>query len=681
MNRLYWYIFSFWLLSLSSAVAQDNAQTTEQIIADIFEQYSAETDEVIDFESFYEELHGLAVSPINLNKATKEDLDKLMFLSDTQVESILYYIYRFGPLNTIYELQLIDGLDMTDIRNMLAFVYVGDQLAASPKIYKADLFKYGKNEVLYRLDRGLENKTGYQSNTSTSDKYKGSAFYNSLKYHFRFKDRISAGLTMEKDAGEQLLDTSHIGYDFYSFHVQLNDFCKFKTIVLGDFKANFGLGLVMSSGFGMGKSSYVLNVIPHNTGLKKFSSTNESEYFRGAGATLKFGKFDFSAFYSNRMIDGDTLSGSFQSFYKTGLHRTDAEMAKKNTINQQLAGVNTTFTHSKFQLGFTLVHTFLDQRLEPEVTNYNQFYFRGNRQTTAGLNYRFRLSKLNFFGESAYTNNHGFATVNGVSFSPVSQVSLVGMMRYFSKEYDTFYANTFSEGSRINNEIGYYLGAEIRPYKKWKIAAYADSYRFPWLKFGVDAPSLGQDYLLQIDYAARRDLSMFWRFKFEEKQITESALSEAIQVLIPNKKGSLRYQLTYSFGNFSLKNVLEVNFVQKSNLNCSYGVSAFQDVSYIFRSIPLKLDFRYQFFDAVDYDNRFYTYEKDVLYAFAIPMYYGVGSRYYLNLKYDLNKNITFWFKFAQTVYADNRETIGSGNEEIRGNRKSDVRFLFRYEF
>lgn len=680
MNRLYWYILGFWLLSLNLAVAQDKTQSTEQIIADIFEQYTAETDEAIDFESFYDELHELAISPINLNKATKEDLDKLIFISDTQVENILYYIYRFGPLNTIYELQLVEGLDMTDIRNMLAFVYVGDEMVTSQKIYKADLFKYGKNEVLYRLDRGLESKRAYQPDNSSSDKFQGSAFYNSFKYHFRFKDRISAGLTMEKDAGEQLLDTSHVGYDFYSFHVQLNDFGKFKTIVLGDFKANFGLGLVMSSGFGMGKSSYVLNVIPHNTGLKKFSSTNESDYLRGAGATLKFGKFDFSAFYSNRMTDGDTLTGSFQSFYKTGLHRTDAEIAKKHTINQQLAGVNTTFTHAKFQLGFTVVHTFMDQRLEPEVSNYNQFYFRGNKQTTAGLNYRFRLSRLNFFGESACSNNQGFATVNGVSFSPVSQVSLVGMMRYFSKKFDTFYANTFSEGSRISNETGYYLGAEIRPYKKWKIAAYADSYRFPWLKFGVDAPSLGQDYLLQADFVARRDLAMFWRFKIEEKQISELDLNQNIPALKTHLKASLRYQLTYSFGSFNFRNVLEGNMIQHNNLN-TYGLSAFQDVSYTFSSMPLKIDLRYQFFDAADYDNRFYTYEKDVLYAFAIPMYYGVGNRYYLNLKYDLNKNITFWMKFAQTVYADYRETIGSGNEEIQGNRKSDIRFLLRYEF
>ena len=73
--------------------------------------------------------------------------------------------------------------------------------------------------------------------------------------------------------------------------------------------------------------------------------------------------------------------------------------------------------------------------------------------------------------------------------------------------------------------------------------------------------------------------------------------------------------------------------------------------------------------------------EKDILYAFSIPMYYGKGSRYYLNIKYDLTNSISLWCKFAQTVYADGRESISSGKEEIKGNRKSDVRFMLRWEF
>jgi hypothetical protein len=110
-------------------------------------------------------------------------------------------------------------------------------------------------------------------------------------------------------------------------------------------------------------------------------------------------------------------------------------------------------------------------------------------------------------------------------------------------------------------------------------------------------------------------------------------------------------------------------------------LTAYQDLTYEFPFLPLKLDFRYQFFDAVAYENRLYAYEKDVLYAFSIAMYYGIGSRYYLNLKYELNRQFTLWFKIAQTVYADDREEIGSGNEKILGNKITDVKFLLRFNF
>ena len=104
-------------------------------------------------------------------------------------------------------------------------------------------------------------------------------------------------------------------------------------------------------------------------------------------------------------------------------------------------------------------------------------------------------------------------------------------------------------------------------------------------------------------------------------------------------------------------------------------------MSYTFSRLPLKIDFRYQFFDARNYDNRFYSYEKDVLYAFSIPMFYGTGSRYYLNVRYDINRKLSVWFKVAQTKYADGRESVGSGNDLIMGNKKTDFRMLVRWEF
>jgi len=688
MRRLT-FLFWFFLFFPNIVKGQDAVATTEQFIADIFEQYTAETEDEIDYDTFYEELMYCAKNPINLNRTTREELQRLPFLSDIQIENIQAHLYKFGKLQTIYELQLIEGLDMTDIRSMLPFVFVGDADDTFKKIYWHDVVKFGKHEMFIRFDKGVETKEGYQflpeedenAAEENSKNYFGNALYHSLKYRFHFKDRIMVGITAEKDAGEQFLGNKNVGYDFYSAYAQVNNIGKVKTLVVGDFRANFGQGLVLRPDFGMGKSSYVLNVSPRNSGLKKYGSTDEINFFRGAGATVRLGEFDVTAFYSNKMIDGDTVNGVFSSMYKTGLHRTESEFDKKHTINQQVMGGNATFTHSSFQVGFTAVHTILDNRLEVDKSVYNYFYFSGNKQTTGGFNYRLRWYKINLFGETGMTDNGAVATLNGFTFSPLSQVSLVALHRYYSPEYDTFYATAFSETSRINNESGFYLGAEIRPYKRWKVAAYVDSYRFPWAKYGIDAPSIGTDYLMQIDFAAKRNISMFWRFKYEEKQSNLTQDEEVMPLVVPTKKTSLRYNLNYYFGKFSFKNVIEGNLARQADADWTYGIIASQDVSYTFSSIPLKVDVRFQFFDAVNYDNRLYSYEKDVLYAFSIPMYFGLGSRYYLNVKYELTNRLSFWFKIAQTVYADERELMSSGNETIMGNRKTDMRLMMKLDF
>ena len=121
-------IVVFILLVPHGLKAQDVVNSAEQIIADIYEQISEESENEIDFTNFYDDLISLSENPINLNNTNKEELDKLQFLSDTQVDNILYYLYKNSPMRTIYELQLIDGLDMTDIHRMLPFVSLGEAL-------------------------------------------------------------------------------------------------------------------------------------------------------------------------------------------------------------------------------------------------------------------------------------------------------------------------------------------------------------------------------------------------------------------------------------------------------------------------------------------------------------------------------------------------------------------------
>ena len=85
-------------------------------------------------------------------------------------------------------------------------------------------------------------------------------------------------------------------------------------------------------------------------------------------------------------------------------------------------------------------------------------------------------------------------------------------------------------------------------------------------------------------------------------------------------------------------------------------------------------------FDAINYDNRLYAYERDVLYAFSVPMYYGQGMRLYVNVVYKPFPQLTWYAKFAHTWYADRNE-IGSEGETIYGNQKTDIRILVNWKF
>ncbi|HKB45305.1 MAG TPA: hypothetical protein VKC90_12980, partial [Chitinophagaceae bacterium] len=74
------------------------------------------------------------------------------------------------------------------------------------------------------------------------------------------------------------------------------------------------------------------------------------------------------------------------------------------------------------------------------------------------------------------------------------------------------------------------------------------------------------------------------------------------------------------------------------------------------------------------------AYENDVLYSYSIPAFFDKGFRYYFTLNYDLNKKLSLWLRWAQTIYRD-KKTIGSGLDEIQGNHRSEIKLQVRRLF
>lgn len=105
------------------------------------------------------------------------------------------------------------------------------------------------------------------------------------------------------------------GYDYYSFYCLLKTSGRLKSLALGNYKLSFGQGLVLSTDFRLGKTFSMSTSEYRTGGIRKHSSTDEYNYFRGVAATMELLRcLELSVFYSHRSMDGVVKNGG-NNFY------------------------------------------------------------------------------------------------------------------------------------------------------------------------------------------------------------------------------------------------------------------------------------------------------------------------------------------------------------------------------
>ncbi len=218
------------------------------LLEDNLEELAEETG-TADWEDELEELSHRLQEPLNLNAATREQLEQFPFLTARQVEEIQAYIYIHGPMQTLYELQLVEEMDRRTIDLLLPFVCVKPVEEGSGFPSLKELLKFGKHEALVRFDVPFYRRKGYETD------YLGPPWYHALRYAFRRGDYVQAGFAAEKDAGEPFFALhDRRGYDHYSYYIYLQNLGWLKALALGTYRLSFGQGLVLGNSFGLGKS-------------------------------------------------------------------------------------------------------------------------------------------------------------------------------------------------------------------------------------------------------------------------------------------------------------------------------------------------------------------------------------------------------------------------------------------
>lgn len=650
-------------------------------------------DEDVNYDDLYESLYQLYANPINLNNADKEELSTLFLLNNIQINALLDYLANHGPMLTIYELQVIDGFDLDLIQSIAPFVEVrslGDYTT------QGNLFRRMQSEennyFVIRTEQVLETQEGYTREDSS--RYLGSPAKIYGRVRSNHSKDFSVGLTFEKDPGERVIydkENEQYGFDYYSYHLFLENKGNFKKIAIGDYQMQFGQGLILGAGFSSGKGAETITTVKRaNSGIKPYTSALESGFMRGVGITYQMDNFQLTPFYSYAKKDAVVLTGDeaddYEEFISSiqdgiGMRRTYNEISANNNLTERTFGMNITYEHKKsknFEAGLTFIHNKYSLPLSRTPNNYNQFEFQGSKNYNIGLFANYNWQNFLFFMEMAQARSGGRAFVGGFmsSLSPIVSISF--SYRNYAKDYHSMYGNSFGEGTRIINETGLYWGIKITPSRRVFMSAYYDKFQFPWLKFGVDSPSAGHEYLIRVNYKPTRKITMYvqWREQAKQESISQDDLNT--KVLYLGVKRNLVGNLDFSINDkISIKSRAQYSTFSIANVTTK-GMAIIQDLN-------LKLgkwvvSSRVALFDSEDYENRQYVYEKNLQYVFSIPAYSGQGIRNYLMLRYKPNRDITIWGRIGRFNYF-NITSTGSGLNEIEGSTKTDVKLQIRYKF
>ena len=653
------------LLMWGLTVNSQSQRPWEQLLA---EALTAEDLESGVWEDTYDMLCELEEQPLNLNTASREELEQLPFLSAQQVEDMMEYRDRYGIMRSMNELRMIRSMDYLQIALLPYFTYVDDQPQEEQFPSLDDIRKYARHEVMANV------RVPFYTRKGDKDGYLGYPYRHWVRYQLSYRDYVKAGIIGSQDAGEPFFSGRNgAGYDFYSYYLQVKHLGRIENVVIGKYKASVGMGLVLNNGFGMGKLA-TLQQLGRNSGaiVRPHSSRSQTGFFQGAAATVRLSShWQLTGMLSYRPIDA-TLNddGTMRTILTDGYHRTTTEMEKKHNSHATDAGGHIAYRTGGLHAGATVLYTHLDRRLTPDTkTLYRRYYAQGRDFVNLSADYGYLHPRFALSGETAMNGDGALATINSLSVKAADRLSILLLQRFYSYRYTALYARSLSESGHVQNESAVYLGATWQPTPRLMLQAYTDYSHFAWARYQVSQPSDAWDNLLTATYnTGAWSLSGRYRLHLRQKDGDDEGKTLRQQT-------EHRFRLAVGWQGSGVGCTTQGDIVATGEHQWGYMLS--EAVTGQWRTVKVSGSAGY--FHTDSYDTRIYVYERTPLYNFSFPSFYGEGLRLMLMAQGNVNSRLTLTAKLGFTHYFD-RSTIGSGMQEISGSSQTDLDVQLRWK-
>lgn len=682
---------TFLMINCFAQKEKENTQLPEllqQRLEALAEQPGSET----DLAGIAGHIERYRLDPLHLNAASAEELREFLFLDERQIFHLLEYRENYGPLLSIFELPSIHGFNRDIAESLIPYITLEPEKEKN-RFRLSDMLRYGRNGFDIRYERILEQREGYREDPVAD--YVGSPDKLNFRYRFNYGRQVRIGITAEKDPGEKMFvydlpdSLSKNGFraptDFFSFHVEVKRKGVIRQIVIGDYHLRFGQGLTLWNGFAFGKSSETIRIKKYGTGISPSSSSDENRFFRGLAISLGTGNLRFSCFYSSNRIDGtpaaehaDAPDPDIGSLYESGLHRTATENLKKDLLTAGVFGGHARFIKNRMSIGLTGYSTSFSTPILEGMRLYQQYNFSGRYNLNGGLDYFCLIGKGSLFGEISASANGAIAFLSGYTNKLHPLVEFTMLYRNYPKDYQNLYSSAFSENSKSRNETGFYAGFRILLSKWLNLSIYSDVFKSAWFTYNSDAPSVGNELLVQADMKIPGFNLISIRYKRESLNRADIDASGYTQKMGFRTGDRLRIHAEYPVsGSVTLRSRAEYRLNHTPDSPTRAGQLYYQDILWTSRKLPLSFSLRYTLFQTDSWDERLYAFENDIPWSFSVPAYYSAGRKFYVLLRYQISKSFKIWMRFSRLIFIQ-KHSIGSGADEIPGNHKTGIKLFLR---
>lgn len=672
------YIIILILITLFPALSIAQEKVWEEYFHEI---YAMEEIDETSIENDYEHLCELESSPLNINTLNPEDLYLIPGINRDQIDDIIKYRDRYGEFRTIEELALIESIDRP-LRLFLSNFIVAEPIVKGKWYARPTLdsiMKKGHGEILSYINIPLYDRVG-DKNGYLGYKYK----YN-IKLTGKFSDNIRYGFCGAQDAGEPLFaNKNNLGTDYYSFYVKVNNIGRLKTIVLGQYKIKFGMGLIQNNSFGYGKQIMLSSINNYDATITGHSSRSDGEHFLGLANTLDLGKkgsinkWTLTSFWSYRKIDA-TLNkdGSISTISTTGYHRTPAEMEKKNNSSSLNAGAHINYKRNGLYIGASMVYNWFDRPLNPNPNNnpnsYRTYYAKGGDFWNASINYGYISGKFTFSGETATGSCNSIATINSIEAKVHKDITVNAVQRFYSYKYYAINAKAFNDGGYTQNESGIYAGMIWTATKNITVNAYSDLSYFPWIKYYTNASSYSFDNNISLKYSKDK-WNVQAKYKFRIRQRNNEEKTE----IINRYTNKLRFTIQRTSDNISTSTIIDLSKLTYTGYE-SQGYSITQNLNIQTNKKNTIYAF-ISYFNTDDSNSSVYLSERTIPGSYSSSNFYGNGIRLSTIIKQHLTSIVIVNFKVGFTKYF-NKNTISTGLRMIEHSYQTDMDLSIKCKF